>query len=133
MSRALTTRWRSVLVATTEQTQPSSPLVTGLSFGGPVILDHVTFRIPAGHRGSTGLQLQLAGSTIFPYNAPTEWLVGDDDRLTVDFGVEVDTQLQVVTYNLDRMTHRHFLDISVSDIPVDTINAGATAALTGLS
>lgn len=133
MGRSLTTRLRSVRILTQEGTQPTAPLFTTITLGGLITLDQITFRIPAGHRGTTGLQVQLAGAVIFPYNAPTEWLVGDDDRLTVPFGIEVDTQLRVATYNLDLRGHTHLLDVQVSDIPVDTLNAGSTPALSSLS
>lgn len=133
MTRGLTTRWRTVLIATNGGQQPTSPTFTSLSFGGPVTLDSITFRIPPGHCGTTGLQVFLAGSVIFPYNAPSEWLVGNDYTIPVEFGVLVDSGLRIATYNLDVRTHRHFLDVKVSDIDISSVaTVNAAAIVSGL-
>lgn len=121
------------MVATTAGTQSTAPLVTPVTFGGQVMLNQVTVRIPPGHCGTTGLQVVLAGAVIFPYNAPTEWLIGDDYTIPVVFNLLVDTQLRIQTYNVDVRTHRHFLDIQVTDLDVGAVGDANAVALTGLS
>lgn len=89
-------------------TASSSPLVTTVSLGD-VMLHSISLRIPPGHQGFTGIQWRQAGTTIVPFGANTDWVIGNDDRETFTVESEVDAGFQVITYNTDLYNHTFYI------------------------
>ena len=100
-----------VNVTTPSGTAIASPITTTPKLGD-IWIDSVELRIPVGHRGLTGIYVANSGTQLLPYSQTPSFLIGDDERLTFDFGVEVATGLQIVTYNTDIFVHTHYLRIS---------------------
>lgn len=89
----------------------ATPLTTTPDLGD-IWLDAIELRIPVGHHGLTGIYVANSGTAIMPYSSPPSFLVGDDERLSFDVGVEVDNLLQIVTYNTDIFNHTFYLRLS---------------------
>jgi len=99
--------------ANTPQSAPTS-LDPGL---GQVFLEEVQLYIPPGHGGLTGLAISLAGMHIVPYGGPNAYILGDGAGFTFDVGIEVDSGLNVVTFNADiAFAHLFYLRWKVSSI-----------------
>ncbi len=99
-------------VTTPAGTQIAAPLVTTPKLDH-AILQQVAIQIPAGHCGVTGLRILLSGQQVFPWSNTAAWLRGDNFYDVFDFGIEIDTKLTVVTYNLGNFDHTHFLRFKV--------------------
>lgn len=76
----------------------------------------VELLIPPGHMGATGFALALSGTTIVPFGTAFGWIVGDDDRVTFDVEVEVDTKLVALTFNEGNYSHTHFVRAVIRSI-----------------
>jgi hypothetical protein len=87
----------------------SNPTVSVIQGVGDFWLDSIEIRIPPGHLGLTGLQILNAGTNIVPYGNQYEYLVGNDDLLRYDVGVEVDTGLGFSATNADIYYHYWYL------------------------
>lgn len=76
----------------------------------------VTFVIPDGHSGLTGIRLLQAGQQIVPYSND-DWFVSNDEIIDVPVNMEMTTSgLTVQTYNTDVFTHRHWLRALITDL-----------------
>jgi hypothetical protein len=98
----------AITVTAQANTSSGSPL-SHLFPIGDVWLDSVQIVIPSGHRGLTGLAITNGGTPIIPYGAGTDFLIGDDDRLDYDLGVEVDASFGCIYYNTDSIRHNFYL------------------------
>jgi hypothetical protein len=78
---------------------------------GDIWIDSIEILIPRGHNGLTGIGIANAGTQLLPYSQTAAYLVGDGDRLTFDFGVEVANGLTIQTYNTDIFAHTFYLRI----------------------
>lgn len=108
---------------------PGTPIATPQVFLPKlpdIWIDSIDLRIPAGHRGLTGIYIANNGTAIMPYASPPSFIVGDDDHYQFDVGVEVATQFQIVTYNLDVFAHQFLL--KVSGRPMVTTQTGLQTA-----
>jgi hypothetical protein len=76
--------------------------------------------IADGHAGLTGIQLLWGGRQVVPYDG-AEFLAGNDDEITVELGLWVQTgTLEVRTFNTDdTYQHRHLLRAYVVDLERD--------------
>lgn len=90
---------------------PPAQQVTSVPIGD-VWIDTVEIRIPRGHRGTTGIQLANSQTPFLPQGTTSLFILGDDEALTFDVGVEVDSGLEIVTYNQDVYNHTHLVRIS---------------------
>ena len=104
---------------------PVTPAGTGVGLpqsvpvGNPQgLLEAIDLQIPPGHHGQTGLAIRLAGVTILPYSNPGGWIIGDNLQETFVIGVQVDTGLRVVTYNLGVFDHTHYLRFRIRRLDV---------------
>ena len=94
-------------------TQPSCPAGTAIAAYtttpagiSTALLHRVEVRIPAGHQGYTGIALLDSGHCIVPFDAEAlSWLVGDNDRLSFDYGREVGSNVVLATYNTGTYVH----------------------------
>jgi hypothetical protein len=82
--------------------------------------------IPSGHRGLTGIAIANSGGQLVPYAQEPTFLIGDDDRLEYDIGVEVDTGFQVCVYNTDVYPHNFYLRFA--GLPMALYNQSASSA-----
>ena len=72
---------------------------------GGDILEELQVVFPAGHAGLTGVRVNYGGVTILPWNMPTTFLYGDNERQTYQMGIYVSGPLQVVFTNNDNVLH----------------------------
>lgn len=100
-----------VSVTTPLQTLSSAPLVTSPMIGS-IWIDSIEIRIPPGHRGNTGIYVANSGAPIVPYSQSPQFVIANDELLKWDVGVEVDTGLQIVTFNNDYFAHEHYVRIA---------------------
>jgi len=121
MGQGLGTYVWPVNVTTPAGTPLAAPLTTRPGIG-VIWIDSVELRIPIGHRGTTGIYIANSGSQLLPFSQTISWLVGDDERLVFDFGVQVDSGLQVVTYNTDLFDHTHYLRIQGRPMVLQNMN-----------
>lgn len=106
--RQLAAQYAPANVTTPPGTTAAAPQTTPV-FIGDVQLVTVQLRIPPGHSGLTGISVQLASQSLLPWGPAGSWVVGDDDLLQFDVGMEVDAGLTVVTYNTGKYPHTHYL------------------------
>jgi hypothetical protein len=112
-------RVRTVQVTTPPNTTAAAPQSTNWTVGNGVV-DRVDVVIPPGHQALTGLQIQWGGRQVFPYDG-AEFIVGDNDEITVALGLYVQAGILVVrTFNLDdTFAHSHLLRAYVVDLEQD--------------
>jgi hypothetical protein len=97
------------------QTPPDSPLTLTDELGD-VWVNSVNVRIPPGHAGQTGLQLQYAGVPIVPWNDITTFLVDNDKDYDFPIGFEFDQSLTIVMYNQGSYPHTFYCRWNVTPI-----------------
>lgn len=102
-------------------TPQSTPIVLGDS-----LLSKVTIRVPAGHCGTTGIQVVFNGTVIVPWENDNTWLVADNEEIEALVGTEVDQQLTVNTYNTDIWQHTHYMRFEYT--PMTLTQSGLTIA-----
>lgn len=84
----------------------------------------VTFLIPDGHSGLTGVRLLQAGQEIVPYSN-NDWLVSNNEKIEVSVNAEMTrTGLVVQTYNTDFFPHKHYLRALITDLQASGASAG---------
>ena len=110
--------YTEVDVTTPAGTLQSNPLITQVSLGD-VQLYGMKIRIPPGHSGQTGIQIKLADSAIIPWGDLSKFIIGNDDRLEFDYDEEVTSGLAIVTYNIGRYPHSHYLQFV--NIPISQV------------
>jgi hypothetical protein len=88
---------------------------------GNGVVERVDVVIPPGHQALTGLQIQWGARQVLPYDG-AEFLVGDNDEITVELGLYVQAGILVVrTFNTDdTFAHSHLLRAYVIDLERDT-------------
>lgn len=114
-TKTLTTRVIATRLAVPLGTPIASALSTTLDLGF-VIIDWVEVRIPSGHLGFTGFALDNADARIVPWNDRNEWLIGDNDLLHYDVGVQASRSMTMRGYNTGAFNHTFYLRFQVSDI-----------------
>lgn len=114
MSTHPLTRLRTRVVTTPAGTASSAPQQIIWQIGRGVLgkLDVV---IPAGHAGLTGIAIVWGGRQIVPYEGG-EWIVGNDDEITIELELYVDSSVVVTTYNTDVWDHSHYLRAYMHDL-----------------
>ena len=92
------------------------PTVMSVSLGRNVTLARVTFVIPTGHVGITGIALRYAGVRILPFQ-PAAFIRGDGEAPPFDFGFPVASgTIDVEMFNDDVVDHSWFVRFEVEDI-----------------
>ena len=92
------------------QTPIYSPTAQQPQFGD-IWVDSVEVKIPSGHRGLTGFNIQNSGGILIPSPAGvgnSSYITGDDDLLEFELGVEVDQLLSIGLYNSDGLNHTFY-------------------------
>lgn len=109
-------RVRAVAITTVANTAIANAVSTNWTVGRG-LLERVDIVIAAGHAGLTGIQLLWGGRQVVPYDG-SEFLAGNDDEITVELGLWVQTGIIVVrTFNLDdTYPHKHLLRGYVVDL-----------------
>lgn len=79
---------------------------------GDIWVYNISVRIPPGHCGFTGLSVQQAGSYLIPFGMTLAYLIGNDDKLEFEIGVEIPGAFQFVTYNTDVLVHTFYIRIA---------------------
>jgi hypothetical protein len=69
---------------------------------GERYLDVLDVLFRPGHAGLTGVRVSYGGVSILPWNQPTQFLLGDNERRRFDIGLHVAGPLTVTTRNLDK-------------------------------
>ncbi len=110
-------RVRTVTISTPANTAQATPQSTNWTVGFG-LLERVDIVIPAGHVGLTGIQLLWGARQVVPYDG-AEFLAGNDDEITVELGLWVQSGVLVVrTFNTDdTFPHAFLLRSYVTDIP----------------
>ena len=108
-------------------TPVDTPLVTQPALGD-IWIDNIELRIPSGHNGLTGIYVANNNTAIITFGSPPTYLIGSDDLLTFDAGVECDTQLSIVTYNTDVFDHTFYLRISGRPMTLQGQSTGTPVA-----
>jgi hypothetical protein len=127
-NRQIDYAWYPSAPTTPAGTLTTAPLVTPVNLGD-VMLDHVDIMWPPGPSGAVGFQLQLSGGVLLPYNATpagaasyvfkaSDWLIADDTRMWFDLGIEVDSHLSIVTYNLGSHNHTVWFRFKTYMVPL---------------
>ena len=89
------------------------------------ILWRMEVRIPAGHQGYTGLALIDSGHFVVPYDEQgAEWLVGDNDLLSYDYGRQLGSNVKIATYNAG--TYVHAWQVRLVYTPMSAVGLGAS-------
>lgn len=84
---------------------------------GNVVLETLDVFYSPGHVGLVGVRVNYAGVTIVPWNQPTVFVVGSNERRLFDVGIPVGDQLSIVTRNLDaRFAHTIVLTAAVTEL-----------------
>lgn len=101
-------RVRTATITTPANTAKANAISTNWTVGQG-LLERVDIVIPNGHNGLTGIQLLWGGRQVVPYDG-AEFLSGNDDEITVELGLWVQTGvLPVRTFNTDDTFAHAFL------------------------
>lgn len=119
--KTLSTRIIATRLAVPFGTAIASAVSTSINLGF-VIIDWVEVRIPSGHLGFTGFALDNGGVRLVPWNNLSEWLIGDNDLLHYDLGIEASATMVMRGYNTGSFDHTFYLRFQVSDVPIPTGN-----------
>lgn len=123
------TRYIAIVDTTTPPATPdTTPLQTAVSLGD-VVINQIHLRIPPGHAGLTGWQLQLSGNTFIPWGQSDGWIIGNDEYADFVINEENTTGLLIVTYNTGIYPHTHYVKIDYTPIAVATPQAPIVQAL----
>jgi hypothetical protein len=98
---------------------PSNPLVLTDELGD-VWVNSVNVRIPPGHCGQTGIQIQYGGVPIVPWNDLTAFIVEDDKDYDFDVNFEFDQSLTVILFNQGAYSHTFYVRWNVTPIVLMT-------------
>lgn len=94
---------------------------------GPAILDELQILWAPGHLALTGVRVSVQGVTILPWNQPTAFLVGDNERQIYAMGIHIFSSITVATQNNDGYVHTHYLVAKLSDVPLTGDNPSPAA------
>jgi hypothetical protein len=82
---------------------PTNTATQSVTFAlGERLLDTLDVHFTPGHAGLTGLRVSYAGVTILPWNQPSAFLVGDNERRLFEMGLHISGPLTLTTRNLDK-------------------------------
>ncbi len=108
-------RLRALVVTTPANTAIAVPQSTVWNLGRGE-LARLEVVIPDGHVGLTGLAVVWGGRQLVPYEGG-EWIVGNNDEVSLELDLYVDSRVTVLTYNLDdTFVHSHLLRGYVRDL-----------------
>jgi hypothetical protein len=113
------------LYTVTAGTLRANPLVLPDKLGD-VWCNDVNVRIPPGHCGQTGIQIEYAGVPIVPWNDANAFIIDDDKDYPFDVGMEFDQSLTVTMFNVGTFDHTFYVRWNVTAIvlKLPTIVAG---------
>lgn len=94
---------------------------------GNIWIDSIEIHVPPGNKGLSGIYVTNNGVAILPWATPPVWLQADAEVLRYDIDVEVDTLLQVFTYNTDVQAHLVQLRVIGRPMVVQNPTTAATA------
>lgn len=83
---------------------------------GERILESLSVLFPLGHAGLTGLRVNYNGVAVLPWNQPTQFVVGDNERLTFEMGLYVSAPLSIVSVNNDNVAHSLYLTAKLREL-----------------
>ena len=75
---------------------------------GAVIVEQLEVMIPRGHAGLTGVRIAYQGVTLLPWGEPPDYVVANDETITVPVDLEIGAPLSVVGYNADVFVHTFY-------------------------
>jgi len=104
-------------IATPAGTAIASPKVTNVTLP-PAHIYTVQVRIPPGHAGFTGIAMIVAGAVVIPWTQTLDYIVGNDDDLYFDIGMDTGGAFVLQTYNTDVLDHTHYVRIAYQPLPV---------------
>lgn len=84
---------------------------------GDRILQTVEILFAPGHVALTGVRLLMGGTAILPWNQPTSFIFGDNERLTFKLGIYVPGPITIVTHNADSVAHMHQITFALTEVP----------------
>lgn len=112
-------------VTVAASTAQASPAVTNVALGPNVVIERMRIKIPPGHAALTGIALRYGGKHVLPY-ADGTYIVGDGDEIAFDLGFPVwGTNVQVATFNTDRIAHTFYLTFELSDMELASVGTVA--------
>lgn len=91
------------------------------------VIDEIGMLFAQGHVSITGFRLMYDGKAIIPWDQPTTFLVGNNERRVLPVGLQVLKPMQFVFANNDNLPHTFFWYIASHDVPVPSDNASAPA------
>jgi hypothetical protein len=91
-------------------TPASSPYSVPLDIGD-ALLRKVDCRIPPGHNGATGFQIQSNNVYIVPWSSTPTWIIASDEHLVFEWDDEIDSQVSINGYNVGNYDHTFYLRI----------------------
>jgi hypothetical protein len=94
---------------------------------GDRIIQSVDILFAPGHVALTGVRLMLNDVAILPWNQPTQFIFGDNERLAFQLGIYVPGILTIQTHNSDTVTHMHQITFYLTEVPAqvpDSYRAG---------
>ena len=125
---ALTERIAVVNVTTAANTPSSTPLLTAIDLGD-VLVNSIYLRIPPGHAGLTGWQLQKSGNALVPFDQLDAWITGDNEVATFVISEEITTGLAIATYNTGTYPHTHYCRVDYTPISATSTSDGVPVTL----
>lgn len=99
-------------------TNKSTALKTTTWNLGNFILEELSVLWAPGHVALTGIRILLQGTAILPWNQPSVFIVGDNERRDYEVGLTLIHPLTVQTQNNDKFVHTHILVAKLRDIPL---------------
>lgn len=91
------------------------------------IVDTIGMLFAQGHVALTGFRLEYDGKAIIPWDQPTSFLVGNDERRVLPLNFQVMKPMRFVFLNSDNVPHTFNWFIESHDVPVPSDNASAPA------
>ena len=85
---------------------------------GQAILEELQVLWSPGHVALTGIRLMVGNVALLPWNQPTTFLVGDNERRVFEVNYHVTNPLTIVTQNNDTFAHTHYFVAMLRDVPL---------------
>jgi hypothetical protein len=116
-------RFYQLTVTTPANTAKAAPKSTTWTLED-AYLTTVTFIIPDGHNGFTGVRVKMSQQEIMPWSN-NDWLVANAEKVEIPYNGAISASgIVVETFNTDVFDHTHYLRAIITDnAPASTATA----------
>jgi hypothetical protein len=93
------------------------------------ILTRLEIMVPDGHNGNTGIRCLRSQQQIIPWSN-SRFLIANSETVSIEYGEELtESQLLVLTYNVDIFDHTFYLRATMTDMPLLAGQGGVPPAI----